>query len=324
MPSLKDIAKHAKVSSCTVSRYLNKDIVIKQETAHRIEQAIKELGYVPNVVAKALKNNRTANIAVILPKINNLYYSEMTAGISEVLVQQQYNLFIYEVETLQMAEADILQMMRENMVAGVIFIGMSYDLSFRDSLQQLLEWEIPVVYMNRWLPPTGFPLLYPDFAKAGELAAAHFRAQGRKRVALLHKHQRQELLDAYRASFRAAYDGEEPLVLKISDDEQFSETCMAALQEHQIDAVFVLNEMYAVKLTQKLGKRKRRVPEDIAVLSFGSSLMSELSMPELSCIDLQNRKLGNLGAELILRQIHKEEVAPATVVEPCLIIREST
>ncbi|WP_084783417.1 LacI family DNA-binding transcriptional regulator [Paenibacillus sp. FJAT-26967] len=324
MTTLKDIAKHANVSACTVSRYLNSDIVVKKETEARIQRAIKELGYVPNVVAKALKRNETFNVAVILPKINNLYYSEITSGISQTLGKHHYNLFVYEVDNLNLNEDEILQLMRENMIAGIIFIGLFSDVSFKESIQSVFEWNIPVVYANRCIPYNGFPLVYPDLVKASKLGAEHLFLKGKSKIALMHKNLPNHLLEYFIDGFNLASKGQQkPMIMEIEDGMDLPKNCVPHLLENNIDGVFVLNELSAVYLTKALVQAKIRVFEDIAVLSLGNSLMSQISTPELTCVDLQNRELGIRSAEIILSQIRKQVFEPITILEPFIVERKS-
>ncbi|NQX68653.1 LacI family DNA-binding transcriptional regulator [Paenibacillus alba] len=324
MTTLKDIAKHANVSACTISRYLNSNIVVKKETEAKIQLAIKELGYVPNVVAKSLKHMETFNVAVIVPKINNLYYSEMTSGISQTLGKHHYNLYIYEVDNLNLSEDEILQLMRENMIAGIIFIGLFSDVSFKESIHSVVEWNIPVVYANRCIQYDGFPLLYPDLTKASKLGVEHLLLKGKNRIAFVHKHLPDHLLAYFLDGFSQASNGEDqPLIMEIKEGMDLSADCIPILLENNIDAVFVLNEMLAVNLAKALVQANIRIFEDIAVLSLGNSLISEISTPELTSIDLQNRELGIRSAEIILSQIQKQEFEPITVLEPFIVERKS-
>lgn len=327
MPTIKDIANLANVSVCTVSRYLNHKIVVKKETEDRLEAAIKELGYVPNMVAQSLKKNSTTNIAVILPRITSSYYSDMTGGISQELAKHGFNLFIYEVDNLQKTEAEILQVMRENMIAGVIFIGMSYDMSFKDSLQYLLDWKIPVVYVNRLLPHTNFPLVYPNFPKVGQLAAEHLIARGKRRLALVYKKLPDDLslhhIEAFRDTI-AASGLDCPVILSTQPGLIPSNECLERLLAGDIDGIFALNELIAAGLVKSLTQRGLHIPSDIAVLGFGNSIVGEITSPELSCVDLRNYELGLQSAKLILQQIDHLPTDPITVLDPFILQREST
>ncbi|MFB9326265.1 LacI family DNA-binding transcriptional regulator [Paenibacillus aurantiacus] len=324
MTTLKDIAKHANVSVATVSKYLSFDLAVKKETEARIQAAIKELGYVPNVVAKALKRKETFNVAVIVPKINNLYYSEITSGISQTLGKHQYNLFIYEVDQLHLDEDEILQLMRENMIAGIIFIGLFSDESFKESIRTVVGWEIPVVYANRYMPFDGFPLLYPDLVQASKLGTAYLASKGNSRIALVHKRLPDRLLDLFVEGYRQGIEEDrEPLLVAIEEGVDYSQSIIPALVEHRIDGVFVLNELSAVYLAKAMAQANIRIPDDMAVLSLGNSLISQISTPELTCVDLQNRELGVRSAEIILSQIRKQPFEAVTVLEPFLVERSS-
>ena len=327
MVTLKDIAKEANVSIATVSRYLNHKITLKPETEDAINEAIKKLHYVPNVVAQSLKFNRTSNVAVILPKVNTLYYSDMTSGISSVLSRCGFNLFIFEVDHLNKTEEAILQTLRENMIAGAVFIGMSYDDRFYRSLDILRSSGIPVVFTNRQIPFEETPLVYPDFYRCGEIAARHLLQRGCRKPGLVHALSDSELLSRHIASFSGPLKEaglEAPEVFFSAQGIRPPESCLTAVEKSGCDGLFVLNELIAAGLIRALQIRGVRVPEDIAVIAFGNSLAGELTKPAMTCIDLQNYELGVKSAETIVSQIFEEEFEPVSVLAPELVIREST
>lgn len=323
MATLNDIAKHAGVSIATVSRYLSQDLAVKKETEERILKAIDELEYVPNVVAKALKKNSTNTIALILPRINTLYYSEMTTGINHILAEKGYNLFIYEVENQSKSEKEILQIMKENMVAGVILIAMSHDTSFLTQLNQLENWHIPFLYTNRLLEDSDFPVLYPDFNSVGSLAAEHLKERGYKNPAIVYKTINPPVQQIYEHEFSKKYS-RKPMTLQISDDDNILKKVEALIIGEKVDSLFILNEIYSVKITQGLYEKGVKIPEDLGVISFGNSLLSEISIPRLTCIDLKNYEFGVKSATLIMQMIENESVSPVTKIAPSLIKRQTT
>lgn len=327
MATLKDIANEAGVSTATVSRYLSNKITLLPETEIRLKQAIEKYHYKPNTIAKSLKQNRTQNIAVVLPRINNLFYSEVTAGINEILFRENYNLIIYEASTMKRTEAEILEILEANLVAGAIFAAFSHDTSFYETAPLLAEHGIPVVYVNRQLPYAGVPMVYPDFSLSSRMAAEHLIAQGKKRLAMIHSPYHAELLERNRNAFfepSLSAGLSEPILISTGPETLPSTDCIRAIRDHKIDGIFALNEMMGSGLLRALSKDGCRIPEDIAVIAFGDSTISEVTYPSLSCIDLQNRELGNKSAELILSQIKKEEVPSVTVIEPAVKKREST
>ena len=323
MATLKDIANHAKVSVCTVSKYLNSNMSVRKETEDRINKAIKELGYVPNIVAKSLKQNYTNNVAVIIPKINNLYYSEMTSGISEVLGNQRYNLFIYEVNNLNLNEIEIINLMKENMVAGIIFIGNFSDNGFMEYLKTHDEFDIPVVYVNRVIPNSSVPALYPDLEEAFKLALHSLK--DKQKIMFLNKSFPSELISIYESSYNMIFrKNSTPIIFNIKDDEELELEFIDEVKRLKVDAIFVSNEMTAAHLNKLLAQKGIKVPEEIAIIGLGNSLISKLTVPELSCIDLRNRELGIRSAEMILSQIKKEQFEKIQKISPFMVNRKST
>lgn len=323
MATLKDIANHARVSVCTVSKYLNANMSVKKETEDRINNAIKELGYVPNIVAKSLKQNYTNNIAVIVPKINNLYYSEMTSGISEVLGNQRYNIFIYEVENLNLSEIEIINLMKENMVAGIIFIGNFSDKGFMEYLKKHRDFDIPVVYVNRVIQKSSIPILYPNLEEAFNLALHSLKHK--KKVIFLNKSLPEELIAIYENVYKSIFKKESiPSIFNIRDDESLNTDFVLEIRKVKADAIIVSNEMTAVHLNKLLAQEGIKVPDEIAIIGLGNSLISKLTVPELSCIDLRNRELGMRSAEMILSQIKKETFETIQVISPFMVNRKST
>lgn len=323
MATLKDIANHAKVSVCTVSKYLNSNMSVRKETEDRINKAIKELGYVPNIVAKSLKQNYTNNVAVIIPKINNLYYSEMTSGISEVLGNQRYNLFIYEVNNLNLNEIEIINLMKENMVAGIIFIGNFSDNGFMEYLKTHDEFDIPVVYVNRVIPNSSVPTLYPDLEEAFKLALHSLK--DKQKIMFLNKSFPSELISIYESSYNMIFrKNSTPIIFNIKDDEELELEFIDEVKRLKVDAIFVSNEMTAAHLNKLLAQKGIKVPEEIAIIGLGNSLISKLTVPELSCIDLRNRELGIRSAEMILSQIKKEQFEKIQKISPFMVNRKST
>lgn len=322
MVTMKDIALRANVSTCTVSRYLSKTIVVKKETEDRIKQALEELGYVTNTVAKSLRRNTTMNVAVVLPRINNLYYSEMTSGIGGALAVHDYNLIIYETENHNKNEDEAILWLRENRVAGVVFVGMSYDRSFEAGARKLWESGMPVVYANRMAGDYELPLVHPDYEKIGALAAEHLRERGRRKVAIVHRKGREKLLSLYRRCFADAYGDAD--AAGVFDAEELTPRFLSRLRDGGFDAAFVLNESMAVGLCKEALRSGLRIPDDLAVLAFGNSPISRFASPELSCIDLHDRELGIRSAELLLAQIREQDAPGAITIAPELIRREST
>jgi DNA-binding LacI/PurR family transcriptional regulator len=328
MATIKEVAERAGVSICTVSRYLNQTSPLKKKTEERVRTALRDVGYIPNTVAKSLRTHRTANVAVVLPRIDNLFYSEITSGISETLNFNRYNLFITEVEGGAQPEQVVLQRMLENMIAGVIFVGLSYDRSFQNSLRLLLEHGIAVVYVNRAIPYQGYPLVYTDYCQAGRLAAEHLCELGRKKLAVIGRIEHENAVLPHIQGFLDAAncggaDVPSEDVLQVSPRFPIRPEVIAHLANARVNGIFATNELTAVGLIKGLLGHGVRIPEQTAVIGLGNSIIGEIISPELTCVDLENHLTGVRSAEALLAQIAGKACENVTVLAPRLIKRNS-
>lgn len=144
-------------------------------------------------------------------------------------------------------------------------------------------------------------------------------------MALIHKKLPNDVLALFLDGIRQASEGEQkPFIIEIDDRMDLIKDCVPLLLQNNINSAFVLNELSAVNLTKALIQANIQIAEDIAVLSLGNSLLSQISTPELTCVDLQNQELGIRSAEIILSEIQKEKVEQVTVLEPFIIERQSS
>lgn len=328
MATIKEVAQRAGVSTCTVSRYLNQTSPLKKKTEEQVRSAIADVGYIQNTVAKSLKTRRTPNVAVVLPRIDNLFYSEITAGISETLNSNRYNLFIMEVEAGAQPEQVTLRRILENMIAGVLFVGLSYDRSFQSSLRLLVERNIPVVYVNRPVPYQGYPLVYSDYYQGGRLAAQHFCELGRRKLAVVGRIAHENaVLPSTQGFLDGAQCGGADVpsedALQVAPGFPIGPEVIAHLIQAGVDGIFATNELTAVALIKGLSAQGVRVPEQTAVIGLGNSIIGEIISPELTCVDLENHLTGVKSAEVLLAHIAGESYQDVTVLAPRLMKRNS-
>lgn len=327
MVTIKDIAKEAGVSIATVSRYLNDPESVKTESAAKVAQALQSLNYVPNAVARSLKSNHTDNIALVMPKFNEPFFTDIIVGISDVVGKSGYNIIIYDVEHMNKSADEIILALRRNRVAGAIFVGLSFDDLCYEKLEELTENGIPVVYTNRAFIYKGVPLVYPNFKRVGEIAARHLIERGKKRLALIHGFPEGELLQAHWDSFRhvAQEKGlQEPLFLRNERTLHITPQNMAAMRRADVDGVFVLTQMTAAGLIRQYTSMGYSIPDEVAIICMGNTEVTKIPLPALTCIDLEEYSMGYKSAESLIAQIEGRRVEPVTVFEPHVVQRHST
>lgn len=329
MATIKDIAARAQVSVCTVSRFINGKIKVKPETAARIETAIEELGYIPNTIAKSLKTKTSQNIALILPTINNSYFSELTAGVDAVLQKQNYSLFIFQHYNKAEIEHKIARKLIENQIAGAIFVGLPHDYRGDAVLQQLKKDGVEIVLTNRVFIPREYPLVFSDFYSGGRQAADHLLALGHRKIGVITGFFNHPESDIRLQGFldRLAEEGVAVKPEHISAGHYSHETGAQAvipLLEERVEAIFSISDLMAVGVLKHLQQAGIKVPQDLALVGFGNTLFARLTTPELTSIDLQNQQVGVKSAEVLLDLIHGKKVEPVNSLSTRLIKREST
>ena len=172
--SIREIAKKANVAPGTVSRALNNKGYISESTRKKIEQALRELEYVPNELARNLFRNRSNMIGVILPDIEHHFFMSVIMHLVKSLSARQYHVVLWPTEYDPHKERDFLDMLRRNVVDGVVI---AIPLLENESYRELGR---PVVMLDKIID--GVPLVSVDHEKAGCLAAEQFARKGRKHV----------------------------------------------------------------------------------------------------------------------------------------------
>ena len=211
---------------------------------------------------------------------------------------------------------------------GVIFLGRPTGLENEYHLDELAKAKIPVVLTNRRFENQPFPLVYPDYHKAGAMAAAHLIQRGCKRIAVATKNvdtaETSEQISGFQTELER-HGMQIPVQCFFSYDDglYFVDSVYEQIRQKKVDAVFAVNELIAVYLIKELGVRGVRIPDDVAVLGFGNTVLGRLVTPMLTCLDLQNTDIGVNSARVLLKMLRNQPVEKATILEPILLVRQS-
>jgi len=329
MVTIKDIASKAQVSVCTVSRYLNGKIKIRPDTEARIQAAIKELGYIPNTVAKSLKTSTSQNVALVIPTINNSYFSEITAGIDAVLRKEKYALFIFQHYNKADVELQVIRKLIENRIAGAIFVGLPQGIGNYKAFQELNKNGIALVFANRTFEPGPYPLVFSDYREGGRQAAGHLLELGYKKIGIIsgfkNHPESDNRLEGCLSRLKEGGVTVDPANIDYGCfDHELAGEIALRLAEQGVEAIFALSDLMAVGALKALEGKGIRIPEDIALIGFGNTLHARLCSPELTSIDIQSRQVGSKSAEVLLKLIKGKAVDLISILSTKLVRREST
>lgn len=326
--SIKDVARLAGVSSKTVSNVIHGYRYLSASTRERVESAIKELDYRPDLNARSLRTGRTGLVALSIPALDVPYYAELASLVVRSARQQDLTILIDETADDPGREVELLTGLGPRLTDGVICTLMNLS---RPEIEDLhLDPQTPIVLLGETV--LGLPLdhvLIDNIAAARE-ATEHLIALGRRRIAAIGVRRDDLRLEGYRQALDAAgLPIDEHLEINVpnprhSDQGADGMRQLLALDEPP-DAVFCLTDLLAFGALRVLHKARISVPEQIAVVGFDDLEAARHSVPTLSSIAPDKAEIARAAVERIQLRVANPSLPAETIVVPHrLVIREST
>lgn len=329
MSTLKDIAREAGVSICTISRYINNKIRVKPQTAERIDDAIEKLHYIPNNAAKTLKTNSSSNIAILIPTMNNLLFAESAEAIRNVLNENGYSVFLYTFGNDIEREKILIPRLVENRVAGVILNTLASNYEDFSHLDILSAHNIPYVLVNRVFHKNSSPSVNVDYKKGAFLATSHLMERGKSKAGIFIGKERQPQskvnLNGYKKALQKRGVPFDAKLVKECEyqHERIAEQTEELLREG-VNGIYCITDFMAVHVIEHLKSTGRAVPGDVAVIGTGNTRFSTIIEPKLTTVDIHNQEVGKTAAELLLKLVHGKEAKSIIKTDISLVVRDST
>jgi DNA-binding LacI/PurR family transcriptional regulator len=326
-----DVAKQAKVSKTTVSRILNGNYAHTTEvTRKRVLQAIKDLDYRPNALAKGLKSMRTNVIGIMLSNLKNPFWSTVLEGVEDTCHDLGYNLMICNSNENPEMEEEYIKEFQMRQVDGMI---MNPTCRNPQIYEKLAVEKYPLVVVNRRMPNLNTYNVLVDNVKGAHIAVNHLLKNGRKKVAVcVYKNPYvstwKERIEGYqKAILSNGFTLEDCIILEIEQrgDTQ-KESIMRLISKYPgIDAVFSTNNMITLELVGAIKEMGLKIPEDIAVVSYDETIWAKHLDPPITTINQPGYRMGQMAAQHLIEMITADvKPEPKTVMlEPELIVRKS-
>ena len=329
--TITDVAQEAGVSLMTVSRAINNKGAISEATRARILQIAEEMGYRPSGLARGLATQRTATIGLVVPDIENPFFSQIARGVENVAYDNGYNVFLLNTDEDAEREIAALNSLWEKQVDGLILCSSRLDQA---ALMANLERFPFVVLVNRVLETavSGVCTITVDDKGGAMQAIDHLAASGHTHIAFIagpeHSISGQERLRGYQASLSAHNLPLRPEYIShcVPDTEGGYGAALALLADYpEITAVFAFNDLTATGVLRACVELNRQVPDDIEIIGVDDIPLASLVTPALSTLRIGKREIGT-AAMHTLTQLMKGEQPPENhqVVPSELILRETT
>ncbi|TDD76365.1 LacI family DNA-binding transcriptional regulator [Flavobacterium caseinilyticum] len=334
--TLKQIAKELDVSISTVSKSLRNSLEIGEETRLKVQAFAKFYNYKPNNIALSLKNRKTKTIGIIIPEIVHHFFSTVINGIEQVANENGYSVIICLSDDSFDKEVLNMEMLANGSIDGFI-MSLSKETQFRGDFHHITEvinQGMPVVMFDRVTNEILCDKVIIDDKHAAYEAVQSLIDKGRKKIALVTTVDYVSVgklrTDGY---IKALLDNELPfdenLIIKIEDIDSCEVTIGKLLEDKAIDAVFAVNELFAVTIIKTANKIGLNVPNDLAVIAFTDGIISKYSTPTITTVSQSGIKMGNKAAKMLIDRLESEEDEEdenykTEVIETHLIEREST
>ena len=329
MPNIYDVAKTARVSVATVSAVVNSSAFVSPALKNRVERAVKQLGYQPNLLARSLATQQSRTIGMIVPDIANPFFPEVVRGAEDTAHAAGYMLLIASSDNDLKKEAVYLDLFIAKRVDGVIFTKAPGAMP-KGLQTTLARAGMPLVLLARTVPGLRADIVEMDDKRAAHEGVTHLLRLGYRRIGfitgLAGATTSRRRLDGYRAAlrdWRLPFDA----ALVVEGDFRVESGYRAglALLKSRPDAVFISNYLMSVGFMEALRQYQLRCPDDVAIVTCDDHPWLDSFSPRLTTIDLPKHELGAAAARLLIDRLSTgARRAPRTIrLESAMRIRES-
>ncbi|NML32410.1 LacI family DNA-binding transcriptional regulator [Paraburkholderia antibiotica] len=322
--TIRDVAAAAGVSVATVSKYMNGTQRFTPAVEARLKEAIAQLGYRSNPLARSMITGRTRAIGLAILDIGNPHFANLVKGANRVAIRHDYTLLLVDTEENQQREQTLIESLAQR-VDGMIVSSRMPD----DSVQWLLDLGKPVVLFGR---SARFPIasVGTDSCLAGYMLANHLVKLGHRHIAYLgfgRSRWNDERIRGIRQcldEYGLALDVHDALSPSAAAGERACSGLM--LGPRRPDAVICYNDLIALGFIKEARELGLQLPRDVSVAGFDNVPYGEYASPALTSVDFQSEKMGELAMTRLLDELHGNADANASyaLLDPHLVVREST
>lgn len=329
--TITDVARRAGVSKMTVSRVINNKAEISAATRQNVFQAMEELGYRPNRIARSLATNTTSRIGIMVPSLSNDYFGAIIEGAENVLWDNGYHILLGNSGGNAQREQAIMEAFEDHRVDGVIVLSAHYA---EESMNDYLRNQRAAVTINAPVKSELAVCICTDEIKSMALAVHHLLNLGRTYIGYVHfnnnTYASSERFRGFELALKSAglpFDVSRQTRQTLARDPHMMQNIIELLQDNpRIDGLICFNSGIAARALLACHKSGRRVPDDVAVLGYDDNFLAELTTPPLTTLDLVHPKyeVGAMAARLLLGCIEDSStVQDDVILEHKLVVRES-
>lgn len=323
-----DVAAEANVSYGTVSRVINNDVHVKQETRDRVQKAMRRLGYVANRQARSLAGGRTNSIGVLVPDLGTGYIGEIIRGIDAELGLSDLDLILYTTHRTASKEANYVANLAKGMVDGLLLV---LPRSPADFIGTLTQRNFPFVLIDHQGIGPDCPAVGAANWQGGFTATEYLIKLGHQRIGFITGWMdlgcALDRLDGYRSALRTNHIPEGPELIyegTFFQPDGFTGASTLLDLPNPPTAIFASNDVMAMGVMDAVRNKGLRVPDDVSVIGFDDIPQASLIRPALTTIRQPLEKMGRVATQMLLELLRHPQKKGRRIELPTeLIVRDS-
>lgn len=330
MPTIQDVARHANVSTATVSHVLNGTRYVSPELIERVRHAVRELDYHPSGIARSLKTQKTQLISLIISDITNPFFSCLVRGAERALAERSYGLLICNTDENTAVESKYLEISLQKGVDGIILVPTGKD---NEGIQRLIRRDYPFVFADRIVPGIDTDAVLSENKTGAYQAIKHLLDRGHRRIGVISG---LESVTAVQERIAGCMQALREFDLKLdgnliayggSKQEGGYEACCKLLSlSTPPTAIFSTNNLMLRGALKAFKVHDIAYPREISIIGFDDFTGAALYTPSLTVVTQQADAIGFKAAELLMQRLEEGERRTPTErirLATRLIVRES-
>ncbi len=329
--TIKDIAREAGVSVAAVSLVLNqKECRIADDTKKRIIEVAKQFNYTVNQQARSLVTKRSNVIGLIIPDIENIFFSALSKRVEEYCRKKGYAIMIVNSDENPKEDIELLHVLVSRGVDGILYTpSLGSDEDYEKIKTYLKTLPIPYVLVDRYLDGIDCNKVFIDNMNGSFQAVSMLVKSGHTKIGCIASGVRKSTTNSRITGYKEAmnhfnlpvdenyiFDGQYKMIGGYEAGKE--------IVNSDLTAVYICNDMMTLGFLKYLGECGKKVPEDFSIISYDNTLHNFVVSPKITTIDQDLGKLARNSCRLLLKNINNENVEPEVIcLHPQLIVNES-
>ncbi|QVK18397.1 LacI family DNA-binding transcriptional regulator [Mycoplasmatota bacterium] len=328
MTTIKDVAKEVGVSVTTVSLVLNhKSVRVSEATRKKIFEVAEKLKYTPNFAARSLVSKESKTIGLIIPDIENAFFSSLYKSIEDYARSLGYMVLLMNNNDSHQTNLEVIDLLLNRHIDGLLLVisNESYQEQYQEEMKRvLLNLSIPLVMVDRVFDDSYVNKVHFDNQLGGYLATRHLIDHGHKKIACITgpkdtKSSEKRLKGYYQAMKEANLTINEDLLLEGDYHFDSGRIRMNELLNKDLTGIFAFNDLMAYGAIFSIYDVNKDIPDDYSIIGYDHFLLATLLNSQLDSIEQNSKILGEEACKILFSEIkNKTEDRQNICLEPVL------